>query len=109
MVVNRPSVFIYTNQADPALLKEICAGIEEEGVFFEVLPSEIKDQDELADRAANDSMTGSGIGVSGNNVAFIMKGLKKGSNIDVLNTPDGRELRRIGANSARAVKKLALR
>ena len=33
MIVKKPSIFIYTNHADKDILKEICAGIEEEGVF----------------------------------------------------------------------------
>ena len=35
MIIKRPSIFIYTHQADPAVLKEVCAGIEEEGVFYD--------------------------------------------------------------------------
>ena len=36
MIVKRPSIFIYANNPDKGMLKEICAGIEEEGVFFEI-------------------------------------------------------------------------
>ena len=36
MIAKRPSVFIYTNRPDSAVLKEICAGIEENGVFYEI-------------------------------------------------------------------------
>ena len=36
MVVNRPTVIIYTRLPDEDLLREICAGIEEEGVLYEV-------------------------------------------------------------------------
>ena len=40
MITKKPSIFIYTNDADEDFLREICAGIEEEGVFFEVIPKE---------------------------------------------------------------------
>ena len=40
MIVKKPSIFIYTNHPDQRLLGEVCAGIEEEGVFFEVFPKE---------------------------------------------------------------------
>ena len=33
MVVNKPSVLIYADHADEDYLKEVCAGIEEEGVL----------------------------------------------------------------------------
>lgn len=37
MITNRPSIFIYTYNPDTDILKEICAGIEEEGVLFDVV------------------------------------------------------------------------
>ena len=40
MIIRRPSIFIYTNQPDRDFLREVCAGIEEEGVFYEVIPRE---------------------------------------------------------------------
>lgn len=30
MIIKKPSIFIYTHEADPSVLKEVCAGIEEE-------------------------------------------------------------------------------
>ena len=43
MIVKRPSIFIYTNAPDRDYLKEICAGIEEEGVFFEIFETKYFD------------------------------------------------------------------
>ena len=34
MVVNKPTINIYTREPDEDLLREICAGIEEEGVLY---------------------------------------------------------------------------
>ena len=65
MIIKRPSIFIYTNEPDRDFLREVCAGIEEEGVFYEIIPGEAADLDELAYDAANDSMLGSGVGISG--------------------------------------------
>ena len=77
MISRRPSIFIYTSQPDMDFLREIRAGIEEEGVFCEVFPREGADLDTLAYEAANDSMLGSGIGLCGVDAAMQMRGLKK--------------------------------
>lgn len=106
MIVKKPSIFIYINNANDDLLKEICAGIEEEGVFFEVFEQPSSDVDTLAFDAANDSMMGSGIGVYNTFTALQMKGLKKGKNVEFYSSPTKAECRKIGANSARAIKKM---
>ena len=36
MIVKKPSIFIYTHLADEAILREVCAGVDEEGVFYEI-------------------------------------------------------------------------
>ena len=36
MIVKKPAIFIYTSEPDREILREICAGIEEEGVFYEI-------------------------------------------------------------------------
>ena len=77
MISRRPSIFIYTSQPDMDFLREIRAGIEEEGVFCEVFLREGADLDTLAYEAANDSMLGSGIGLCGVDAAMQMRGLKK--------------------------------
>ena len=48
MVIKRPGIFIYTFQPDRAVLKEICAGMEEEGIFFEVFEKKEPDIQLLA-------------------------------------------------------------
>lgn len=106
MIVKKPSIFIYTNHPDQMLLREVCAGIEEEGVFFEVFEREPSDLDTLAFEAANDSMMGSGIGMSNHQVALQMKGISKGRNVEFYEMPDEVQCRKIGANSARAIKKM---
>ena len=105
MVVNRPEVIIYVSDADPDLLDEVCAGIEEEGVLFRVQTHE-GDLDTLAFEAASGSMLGSGIGISGRRLAMQMAHLEKGRNVFELNEPAFWQCRNLGANSARAVKKM---
>ena len=105
MIVNKPSIFIYTYNADQKLLKEICAGIEEEGVLYEIHERQ-GELDSLAFDAAAESILGSGIGICGSKVAMQMKRLEKGHNVFELNDPEAWQCRSLGANSARAIKKM---
>lgn len=109
MIAKKPSIFIYVNQPFQEVLKEICAGIEEEGVFFEVFEREAQDPDFLAFEAAKDSMMGSGIGLHGETAVLQMKGMPMGRNIEAYQGPTREQCRKIGANSARAIKKQAFK
>ena len=105
MVVNKPAIIIYTKDPDPDFLREICAGIEEEGVLYQVSSYE-GSLDTLAYEAAKQSMLGSGIGITGGRIAMQMSRLPKGKNVFELNLPRFWQCRNLGANSARAVKKM---
>ncbi len=109
MVMNRPTIFIYTNQPDRAVLKEICAGIEEEGIFFEIFEQSPGELNHLAWQAAQDSMLGSGVGVCGMDAAFSMRGLKEKRCVEIYFNPGREQCRRLGGNSARAIKRQPLR
>ena len=105
MVVNRPTIMIYVYEPDEDLLREVCAGIEEEGVLYQVQTHE-GDLDSLAYEAAKESMLGSGIGIYGARLAMQMQRLPRGKNVFELDAPSFGQCRNLGANSARAVKKL---
>lgn len=109
MIVKKPSILIYGNQPDRDLLREICAGIEEEGVLYEVIDDRQDELDELAYEAALESILGSGIGVKGMRAAMQMYGLPKGHNVFELNHPDFSQCRALGANSARAIKRIVFK
>ena len=96
---------IYVRDADEDFLREVCAGIEEEGVLYQIQSHE-GDLDTLAYDAANASMLGSGIGIHGARLAMQMQRLPKRQNVFELDTPTFRQCRNLGANSARAIKKL---
>ncbi len=51
-------------------------------------------------------MLGSGIGVAGKRAAMQMRPVPRGKNVYELNHPSFEQCRCLGANSARAVKKL---
>ncbi|WP_274422123.1 glycerol dehydratase reactivase beta/small subunit family protein [Blautia sp. XA-2221] len=105
MIVKKPTVIIYTRDPDEDFLREICAGIEEEGVLYEI-HSRDTGMDELAFEAAKDSMLGSGIGIEEQRIAMQMAKLPRGKNVFELNNPRFWQCRNLGANSARAVKKM---
>ena len=105
MVVNKPAIIIYTNEPDEDLLREVCAGIEEEGVLYQVSSHE-GELDTLAFEAAKESMLGSGVGITGARLAMQMERLPKGRNVFELNMPRFWQCRNLGANSARAIKKM---
>ena len=83
----------------------MCAGIEEEGVLYEVRQREAC-LDELAYMAAAESMLEAGIGIEGERLAMQMNRLPKGKNLFELDTPRFWQCRNLGANSARAIKKM---
>lgn len=105
MVVNKPVIMIYCAQPDEDFLREVCAGIEEEGVLYQVV-NHSGDLDTLAYEAARESMLGTGIGMTGQRIAMQMLRLPKGKNVFELNAPKFWQCRNLGANSARAVKKM---
>lgn len=105
MIVQKPAILIYRRNPDQDYLREVCAGIEEEGVLYEVRQRE-ECLDELAYLAAAESMLGVGIGIDGERIAMQMSRLPKGRNVFELDTPRFWQCRNLGANSARAVKKM---
>ena len=109
MIAQRPSIFIYTKRANSEYIRQICAGIEEEGVFYEIFEKDASDVSTLSYDAANESMMGSGIGVMGDFVALTMKGVAKGKNVAHYQKPSLDECRKAGANSARIIKKMPLK
>ena len=109
MISKKPSIYIYVNKPNPQVLREICSGIEEEGVFYEIIERGEEELNILTWMAANDSMLGSGIGMKGNSTAFTIRGLKQGKNTQYYAYPSNEESRILGMNSARAIKKQAFK
>ena len=108
MIARKPCVLVYCREADEDLLLEVLAGIEEEGVPYEVAARE-ESLDELAYLAAKESVLGSGIGMEGQRVAMQMAALPLGRNVFELARPTFAQCRLIGSNSARAVKRCPFR
>ena len=115
MIAKKPTIVIYTHRADETLLKQVCAGIEEEGVLYEVAPHVFGTCDELSEKACDASMLGVGIGMDGAALSLHIKGMnfrhgdQEKTALVTLSAPDAASARALGANGARVIKKLPLR
>lgn len=109
MIVKKPSIYIYVNKPDEGIVHEVCSGIEEEGVFFEIIERDEQELSALVWAAAEDSMLGSGVGIWESKVAFSIRGLQKGEYINGYSNPTREQSRMLGMNSARAIKKQAFK
>lgn len=106
MIIKKPSIYIYVREPKKELLREICSGIEEEGIFFEVIERDSRDLNTLAFDAANNSMLGSGIGIMGKDACLQLKGLRKDAPAFSFRDLSPSQARNLGMNSARALKKM---
>ena len=103
--MSKPSVYIYESGAMAESLKEICAGLEEEGIPCEIFKLDDSDAKSLAHAAADHSRLRVGIGITATAAALQIRNLPidKPVYLIVIND-DSTILRRIGINAARAVK-----
>lgn len=96
----KPSIIVKTYEPDPLALREILAGIEEEGILYTLL-EEDKDLDcyGLARESANLSKLQVGIGLRGNLSALCVHKTR-----DILLFDTDKDFRLIGQNGSRYVK-----
>lgn len=106
MIAKKPTILIYTARPDAALLREICAGIEEEGVLYEVVPATVGEASVLASAASDASMLGSGLALCERTIALHIKGMARGRSVLTYENATAVQARDAGANSARVIKKL---
>mgnify|MGYP001814633539 CR=1 FL=1 len=94
-------IVIHCNRPDADTMKELLAGIEEEGLTFYVNQSTIdKDCVTLSYGASKMSSVGVGIGIAGKNVKLSVQNQMKPFLMDTGNT----RARIIGQNAARYIK-----
>lgn len=105
-MMNKPTVLIYVIEPDNDLLREICAGLEEEGMLFDIVIKVDTNLETLCFESANDSILGSGIGVIGNEIGFSLRSLPIGRMVYSYKEPTSIQARNLGANAARGVKRL---
>lgn len=109
MIVRKPTILIFTVRPDETLLREICAGIEEEGVLYDVIAQPSGEASTLSAMASGMSMLGSGLALVERSIALHIKGMSDRSPLLGFADATPETARRAGANSARVIKKLPLR
>lgn len=109
MIARKPTILIFTVRPDETLLREICAGVEEEGVLYEVITQPSGDAATLAAAASGVSMLGSGVALVGRSIALHIKGMTDRSPLLGFEGATPAQARDIGANAARVIKKLPLK
>lgn len=103
----KPVVLIYSAFYGEENLKEVCAGIEEEGVPFEILKlAGDYGAFDLSKKAAESSILEVGIGIDEESVCLYCTALKTETPLFEVSINDKKALRIIGTNSARYVKKM---
>lgn len=106
----KPTVIVACYMESQSILKDILAGIEEEGVFFSV--EKVSTEEELqllARNAALKSALGVGIGIVFNEVCVQFKSLDIDTPLFKEKSEDKKVLRNLGCNVARFVKGIPLR
>jgi flavorubredoxin len=99
---NKPAITVLTYKAKESFLKEILAGIEEEGVNFEVQEDILKDAVSLSEKASKISKLEVGIAVIENQAFVHVRNLPKGKYLFKIETEE--VARYVGYNAARYVK-----
>lgn len=96
----RPDIIIKTYNPNTYALKEILAGIEEEGILYSIMDEEAyKDSQILATEAANMSKVEVGIGLNKEIATLYVHKV-----IDVFLFETNKDFRTIGQNSGKYVK-----
>ena len=109
MIARKPTILIFTVRPNEALLRELCAGIEEEGVLYDVIAQPSGEASALSAQASGMSMLGAGLALVGRATALHIKGMTGQSPLlGYANTTES-QARDMGANSARVIKKLPLK
>lgn len=106
MIRNKPTIKLYANTNDQKIVSEICAGMEEEGVPFEIEIQEGLELVTLCYNASTDSVLGIGIGIKDTQVGIQISPLPRGRVLFQIENPTMQQARILGMNAARAVKKM---
>lgn len=104
----KPTIKIcYSKRVEKSDIDILLNGIEEEGIPFELIEKIDGDVIDLSYEACITSSLGVGIGVSVDKIALHFEKLEKASPLFVINIDSKKDnIRSIGANAARLVKKM---
>lgn len=104
----KPSINVYYfNELNEGNFEYLLNGIEEEGIPYELKPSESNDSLKLSYDACIDSRLGVGLGISKSNIVLHYEKLDISSPLFIIEMKGRKELMRaLGSNAARLVKRM---
>ena len=103
----QPTIKIFYCESRHTDYTPVLSGIEEEGIPWEISPLQAEEAAALAYAASSESRLGVGVGVGASSVALHFEKLSEGQPLFLLPAEAGeQQLRALGANAARLVKKL---
>ena len=109
MKTKRPVIKVFVAKGSECFLKEVLAGIEEEGVLYEVESREYGSSRELATIAASESLLEAGIGIDKELASITICKLPKNNPLQNYSCLDNDKLRLAGCNAARIIKGIPLK
>lgn len=109
MKTKRPVIKVFVTKGLERFLKEVLAGIEEEGVLYELETREYGSSKELATIAASESLLETGIGIDKELASITICKLSEKNPLQSYSCLDNHKLRLAGSNAARIVKGIPLK
>lgn len=108
MLAKKPEIILFTNTTDEQFVKDICAGIEEDGLLYRCMKVEGQDANLLAKEACSEATIGVGISVVGQIAVLTAENLEIQKPLQVVQDADKVQARVLGKNAARYIKKMPL-
>ncbi|MBU3112763.1 glycerol dehydratase reactivase beta/small subunit family protein [Clostridium lacusfryxellense] len=109
MKTQKPVIKVFVTSSSKSFLKEVLAGIEEEGVLYEVETIEYGSSKEMATTAASESLLETGIGIDEEMATITICQLPTNNPLQSYSCLDNDKLRLAGSNAARIVKGIPLK
>lgn len=109
MKTKKPGIKIFVIRRGEAFLKEVLAGIEEEGVLYEVETIENGSSIDLAAIAARSSILETGIGIDEEFASITICKLPGDNPLKSYSCLSKEQLRLAGSNAARIIKGMPLK
>jgi len=108
MLAKKPEIILFTNTANEQFVKEICAGIEEDGLLYRVVSANGSDAYTLAVEACNEATIGVGISVVNDMAVLTAENLDISKPLQTVKEGNYEQARVLGKNAARYIKKMPL-
>jgi len=109
MKAKKPGIKVFVTRRGETFLKEVLAGIEEEGVLYEVETMENGSSVDLATIAARSSILETGVGIDEEFASITICKLPDNNPLQSYSCSNKDKLRLAGSNAARIIKGIPLK